>query len=82
MPEIEEKSAKPNQKKPTTATTHAKNNSTLCQVDIRPIKQFVNSKDFLLKNKPFCQMMLAEKDFMSPEEFLAKLETWLNLLRQ
>jgi len=50
------------------------------KIDIRPLKALVKSKQFILNNKAFCETILAEKDFMTAEEFLAKLETWMHLL--
>lgn len=81
MPEKEKEMTKSNQNKAKTTMMQAKSDSTLNEIDIRPLKLFVKSKGSLFSNKAFCQTLLAEKDFLSSDEFLAKLETWLNLLR-
>ena len=48
-------------------------------IDIRPLKAFVSEK--FPKNWPLREALLAERDVLDAEEFLAKMETWLNLLR-
>lgn len=52
---------------------------TSCDIDIRPLKAFV-SENFP-KNWPLREAILAERDVLDAQEFLAKMETWLNLLR-
>lgn len=49
-------------------------------VSIRPLKDLVMARfpeDHLLR-----AVLLAERDFLSPAEFLAKLETWSVLLNR
>ena len=48
-------------------------------VDIRSLKSLV-SKEFS-KDSPLREVLLAERDSLETEEFLAKLEIWLTLLR-
>ena len=49
------------------------------EIDIRPLKAFVSIK--LPRSWPLRQALLAERDNLEAQEFLAKMETWLNLLR-
>jgi len=49
------------------------------KIDIRPLKAFVSEK--FPRNWPLREALLAERDVLDAEEFLAKMETWLNLLR-
>ncbi|MGA9388723.1 MAG: hypothetical protein WBV70_07865 [Candidatus Bathyarchaeia archaeon] len=48
------------------------------RIDIRPLKAFVSEK--LPRSSPL-RALLAERDLLGAQEFLAKMETWLNLLR-
>ena len=48
-------------------------------VDIRPLKALVIEK--FPKNCALRNALLAERDILKTNEFLAKMETWLNLLR-
>lgn len=52
---------------------------TAYEIDIRPLKAFVSEK--FPKNWPLREALLAERDVLDAQEFLAKMETWLNLLR-
>jgi hypothetical protein len=46
---------------------------------LRQIKQLASEK--LPKDWPLREVLLQEKEEISPEEFLAKLQIWLTLLR-
>jgi hypothetical protein len=48
-------------------------------IDIRPLKVLVFEK--FPQASLVRQVILAERDFLSIYEFLAKIETWLNLLK-
>jgi hypothetical protein len=49
------------------------------KIDIRPLKAFVSEK--FPKSSPLRETLIAERDVLDAQEFLAKMETWLNLLR-
>ncbi|MEM2969438.1 MAG: hypothetical protein QXR63_00705 [Candidatus Bathyarchaeia archaeon] len=49
------------------------------KVDIRPLKALVLEK--FPKSSPLRMALLAERDVLEADEFLAKLETWLILLK-
>jgi hypothetical protein len=49
------------------------------EIDIRPLKVFASEK--FPRNCPLREALLAERDILEAREFLAKMETWLNLLR-
>jgi hypothetical protein len=51
----------------------------MVKIDIRPLKALVLEK-FPLNNS-LRLALLAERDVLEANEFLAKLETWLNILR-
>jgi hypothetical protein len=49
-------------------------------VNLRSLKQFATEN--LRENSVLREVLFAEKDEMSPTEFLAKMQTWLFLLRR
>jgi len=49
------------------------------EIDIRPLKAFASEK--LPRSWSLREALLAERDILESQEFLAKMETWLNLLR-
>ena len=49
------------------------------KIDIRPLKTFAFKE--LPKNLPLRKVLLAERDILKTQEFLAKMETWLNLMK-
>jgi hypothetical protein len=49
------------------------------KIDIRPLKAFASER--LPKNWPLREALLAERDILEAQEFLAKMGTWLNLSR-
>jgi hypothetical protein len=49
------------------------------KIDIRPLKTLVLER--FPPNHPLRIALLAERDVLEASEFLAKLETWLNLLK-
>jgi hypothetical protein len=51
----------------------------MVKIDIRPLKALVLEK--FPVNNPLRLALLAERDVLEANEFLAKLETWLNILR-
>jgi len=51
----------------------------MVKIDIRPLKALILEK--FPPNKPLRTVLLAERDLLEAKEFLAKLETWLNLLK-
>jgi hypothetical protein len=51
----------------------------LQEVNIKPLKTLVLEK--FPKDCPLRNALLAERDVLKIYEFLAKIETWLNLLR-
>jgi len=51
----------------------------MAKIDIRPLKVTVLEKFPI--NNPLRIALLAERDVLEAREFLAKLETWLNLLK-
>ena len=67
-----------NKRSPTKLQPQARQ-SVCHEIDIRPLKAFVFEK--LPKNWPLREALLAERDILEVQEFLAKMETWLNLLR-
>jgi len=48
------------------------------KIDIRPLKAFTAEK--LPRSWPLRKALLTERDTLAAEEFLSKMETWLNLL--
>lgn len=48
-----------------------------CKIDTRPLKAFASER--LPKNWPLWEALLAERDILEAQEFLAKMGTWLNL---
>jgi len=58
-----------------------KNPQTRCtaKVDIKPLKSLILAK--FPSNHTLRFVLLAERDVLEAEEFLTKLETWLNILR-
>jgi hypothetical protein len=49
-------------------------------VDIRPLKRFAAEK--MARDSTLRRVLSAEPDSMSVREFLAKLETWLVILKE
>jgi len=49
------------------------------KIDIRPLKTFAFKE--LPKNLPLRKVLLAERGILETQEFLAKMETWLNLMK-
>ena len=47
-------------------------------VDIRQLKKFASK---FPRDCPLREVLLLERDWLTVDEFLPKLETWLNLLR-
>ena len=43
-------------------------------LSIRPLKEFARTR--IPANHPLREVILAERDFLTPVEFLAKLEVW------
>ena len=68
----------PRSKSPS-ANLRKQENQTEFKIDIRPLKAFVSKK--FSKDSPLREALLAERDVLYAHEFLAKMETWLNLLR-
>jgi|GEM_PF-3799093 len=58
-----------------------KNPRTRCtaKVDIKPLKSLILKR--FPPNHPLRFVLLAERDVLETGDFLAKLETWLNILR-
>lgn len=54
--------------------------ATSPNVNLRPLKQFALEK--LRERSVLREVLLSEKDEMLPVEFLAKMQTWLFLLRR
>ena len=48
-------------------------------VNVRPLKAFASTR--LPRDCPLRQVLVAERDTLNANEFLAKMETWLKLLR-
>ena len=46
-------------------------------INIQPLKAFASEK--FPSNSPLREALLAERDILEAREFLAKMETWLNL---
>ena len=67
------------QSKSRSANLRKQEDQTEFKIDIRPLKAFVSEK--FPKDSPLREALLAERDVLSAQEFLAKMETWLNLLR-
>jgi hypothetical protein len=61
------------------ANLRKQEDQTEFKIDIRPLKAFVSEK--FPKDSPLREALLAERDVLDAQEFLAKMETWLNLLR-
>lgn len=61
------------------ANLRKQEDQTRFKIDIRPLKAFVSEK--FPKDSPLREALLAERDVLHAHEFLAKMETWLNLLR-
>jgi hypothetical protein len=70
---------KPTAKKRQVTKSQSETNWTSREVDIRPLKDL--AIEMLPENSPLRKVLLAERDRMSPYEFLAKMETWQYLLR-
>jgi hypothetical protein len=51
----------------------------IVRINIQPLKTLVLEK--FPPNHPLRFVLLAERDVLEAREFLAKLETWLNLLK-
>ena len=49
------------------------------RISMKPLKEFALSK--LPKNSPLRDTILGEKDYITPEEFLAKGEIWVRLIK-
>jgi hypothetical protein len=49
-------------------------------VDIRPLKDFALVR--LPEDHPLRTVLLAERDLLTPREFLAKMETWVILFNR
>jgi hypothetical protein len=47
------------------------------KIDIRPLKAFASER--LSRNWPLREALIAERDILEAQEFLAKMGTWLNL---
>ena len=75
----EKQMKKPSGSKHHLAKLQKQENQTRFKIDIRPLKAFVSVK--FPKDSPLREALLAERDVLSAQEFLAKMETWLNLLR-
>jgi hypothetical protein len=49
-------------------------------INIEPLKVFANQN--LPRDHPLRKLLLAERSLLKPEEYIAKLESWLCLLRE
>jgi hypothetical protein len=70
---------KPSGSKCRLAKLRKQEDRTKFKIDIRPLKAFVSEK--FPKSSPLRETLIAERDVLDAQEFLAKMETWLNLLR-